>query len=255
MAHGAGWAPSLHWEDAAASGVALGLGLVLNKVAERVVPNAQDTIGGSPRWSWHLGQAYQLLVFPTLVFLAWLQHDLELRWLNSSWDHPEVAMFWERVFCWAAVGYFLKDLFSPLDTLLVVHHLVAAAATVMALMMPSGVGSFVATLAVFELGSCAYSIVSVWPTDRVWRFAIVAHSASNLVVVGLTYLYYWMPGEFDTHRLFMIIVSLSLIGVRQWVCVSDFRAHLASGSKARATAGAGGEAQAVARKAKAVKGE
>lgn len=201
-----------------------------------------EMVAFSPRWSWHLGQKYQLFIFPTLTALAihskWAAGagvnadgstdlvELARVWLEAGWDNEAGgyggSSQYERFFIYALNAYLLKDFFFPMEGVMVVHHVASIAMGLFSFYMPHGIGLFVATSTVFELGSCSLSWKQVKTTSWLrWEFFIVAHTLSNSGVLFFTWWYYHLP-DHAWIGWTLIFMSLALLLTRQYICSMDY---------------------------------
>eukprot|EP00500_Bicosoecida_sp_ms1_P008482 CAMPEP_0203825164 /NCGR_PEP_ID=MMETSP0115-20131106/53595_1 /ASSEMBLY_ACC=CAM_ASM_000227 /TAXON_ID=33651 /ORGANISM="Bicosoecid sp, Strain ms1" /LENGTH=261 /DNA_ID=CAMNT_0050734207 /DNA_START=47 /DNA_END=829 /DNA_ORIENTATION=- len=210
------------------------IGYVLNYVAAKLV--ASDVVAGSPRWSWRLGQCYQLIVFPGLVAWCWSTRGWGEDWLSAGWDSFS-DMHRERIFLYCMIGYMVKDFGIMDDNTLILHHVATIGAGVSCMGMPEGVGLFVICTATFELGSMAYSFKNLHAhSARIWDAFIVGHSASNAAACAWAVYYLALPGYWDAFRLGLSGFCVLLAGVRQWICLNDYRDN-----KQAATTSGGGK--------------
>uniref|UniRef100_A0A7S1C4C6 TLC domain-containing protein n=1 Tax=Bicosoecida sp. CB-2014 TaxID=1486930 RepID=A0A7S1C4C6_9STRA len=235
--------------DAGFAAASFAVCVVAGLIAKRATSRPLESVGGSPRYTWRVGLAFQAVVFPLVVAAAyWSWRASPSSWLSHGWHTDallggdgaslatrlplpaavaEAMPFgshrpFERLFCYIMLGYFMKDIMTPMDAVFVLHHVVSIATIVAVMAMPEGVGYFVSTAMALEVGSGILSWKNLKPTPWRWDVCVGVCTASNLAGMVLLLMFFTSPGEVDIMRGTLVFVGAALIIVRQLIAMSEW---------------------------------
>jgi len=200
--------------------VASMVGFVANRIAKAIGPD--DFVDQYPRWQWLVGLIAQVLVYPSLFFLAWFEKGLTTAWLCCQWsDHLDSnggGMQHEYLLIYAVSGYMIKDsvtILSKRDRWTLGYHVLSLAMVLFILYIPSGVGIGLGGVVLLELGSAFYAThrLNHQSLTLAWLY-VFAMSVANFLCLVLIAWFTLLPNHFG-FKMFYFVFGLGLLIARQ----------------------------------------
>ena len=113
----------------------------------------------NPRWSTVLAVLIQMFGYPYVAYKAAAAGGGLQQWLGGGWEVGTEAIFWDRLFFVALIGYMAKDMHCMPDPLLVAHHVLCGGSALLALFLSGGARIFMFGTLILEIGSCTVNLV------------------------------------------------------------------------------------------------
>mmetsp|Transcript_2742 Transcript_2742/g.3902 ORF Transcript_2742/g.3902 Transcript_2742/m.3902 type:complete len:238 (+) Transcript_2742:160-873(+) len=193
------------------------IGLVVNFVAQTIFP--ANLIDGIPAWNWYVAVLTQLLIYPSLSYLAWSSKEFSLSWLECGWrDNDSSSLFYELCFMYAFFGYLGKDMWALRSNLLfIIHHIACMVGILIALKVSYGVGAFVAAVSILEAGTLSYNLRCIFKAKWAISMYHIVLTISNLGTVAMQIWYFYTPANLTIKIASAVLIFGIVIGRQQEV--------------------------------------